>query len=127
MTVNFSLLAFDQIVNNATLLHMSGGQVHVPVVIRIGCGIGRQLAAQHSHSWEPFAHVPGLFFLQVHEDARNMLHAALQSTDPVILFEYTFLLNMEKKFLRKLLGHYHRSQSKKRGKYFDYYLRCCGL
>jgi pyruvate dehydrogenase E1 component beta subunit len=53
MTVNFSLLAFDQIVNNAaTLLHMSGGQVHVPVVIRIGCGIGRQLAAQHSHSWE---------------------------------------------------------------------------
>jgi pyruvate dehydrogenase E1 component beta subunit len=54
MTVNFSLLAFDQIVNNAaTLLHMSGGQVHVPVVIRID-GIGRQLAAQHSHSWEPF-------------------------------------------------------------------------
>jgi pyruvate dehydrogenase E1 component beta subunit len=100
MTVNFSLLAFDQIVNNAaTLLHMSGGQVHVPVVIRIGCGIGRQLAAQHSHSWEPFyAHVPGLIVLSAgtHEDARNMLHAALQSTDPVILFEYTFLLNMEK-------------------------------
>lgn len=100
MTVNFSLLAFDQIVNNAaTLLHMSGGQVHVPVVIRIGCGIGRQLAAQHSHSWEPFyAHVPGLIVLSAgtHEDARNMLHAALQSPDPVILFEYTFLLNMEK-------------------------------
>lgn len=100
MTVNFSLLAFDQIVNNAaTLLHMSGGQVHVPVVIRIGCGIGRQLAAQHSHSWEPFyAHVPGLIVLSAgtHEDARNMLHSALQSPDPVILFEYTFLLNMEK-------------------------------
>jgi pyruvate dehydrogenase E1 component beta subunit len=58
------------------------------------------LAAQHSHSWEPYAHVPGLIVLSAgtHEDARNMLHAALQSTDPVILFEYTFLLNMEKKF-----------------------------
>lgn len=55
MTVNFSLLAMDQIFNNAaTLLHMSGGQLNVPVVIRMGCGIGRQLAAQHSHSWEPF-------------------------------------------------------------------------
>ena len=50
MTVNFSLLALDQIINNAaTLLHMSGGQFNVPVVIRISCGIGRQLAAQHSH------------------------------------------------------------------------------
>jgi pyruvate dehydrogenase E1 component beta subunit len=68
MTVNFSLLAFDQIVNNAATLYMSGGQVHVPVVIRIGCGIGRQLAAQHSHSWEPF---PGLIVLSAgtHEDA----------------------------------------------------------
>jgi pyruvate dehydrogenase E1 component beta subunit len=55
MTVNFSLLALDQIVNNAaTLQHMSGGQLHVPIVIRMGCGIGKQLAAQHSHSWEPF-------------------------------------------------------------------------
>lgn len=77
MTVNFSLLAMDQIFNNAaTLLHMSGGQVNVPVVIRMGCGIGRQLAAQHSHSWEPFyAHVPGLIVLSVgtHEDARGMI------------------------------------------------------
>lgn len=101
MTVNFSLLAMDQIINNAaTLLHMSGGQLNVPVVIRMGCGIGRQLAAQHSHSWEPFfAHVPGLIVLSVgtHEDARGMLGLALKSPDPVILFEYTFLLNMEKK------------------------------
>lgn len=100
MTVNFSLLALDQIVNNAaTLLHMTGGQVNVPVVIRIGCGIGRQLAAQHSHSWEPFyAHVPGLIVLSVgtHEDARNMLHTALESPDPVIIFEYTAMLNLEK-------------------------------
>lgn len=99
MTVNFSLLAMDQIVNNAaTLLHMSGGQLNVPLVIRISCGIGRQLAAQHSHSWEPmFAHVPGLKVLSVgtHEDARGMLPTALQSPDPVIIFEYTFLLNDE--------------------------------
>jgi len=100
MTVNFSLLAMDQIINNAaTLLHMSGGQLPVPVVIRMGCGVGRQLAAQHSHSWEPFyAHVPGLRVLSVgtHEDARGMLHTALQSPDPVILFEYTSMLNLEK-------------------------------
>ncbi|WP_075350028.1 alpha-ketoacid dehydrogenase subunit beta [Algoriphagus marinus] len=100
MTVNFSLLAMDQIFNNAaTLLHMSGGQLNVPVVIRMGCGIGRQLAAQHSHSWEPFfAHVPGLIVLSVgtHEDARGMLISAMESPDPVIIFEYTFMLNMEK-------------------------------
>jgi pyruvate dehydrogenase E1 component beta subunit len=99
MTVNFSLLAMDQIFNNAaTLLHMSGGQLNVPVVIRMGSGIGRQLAAQHSHSWEPFyAHVPGIHVLAVgtHEDARGMLLSALQSPDPVILFEYTSMLNLE--------------------------------
>jgi len=69
MTVNFSLLAMDQIVNNAaTLLHMSGGQLNVPVVIRMSCGTGRQLAAQHSHSWEPlFAHIPGLVVLSKHK------------------------------------------------------------
>ncbi|MGE5106666.1 MAG: alpha-ketoacid dehydrogenase subunit beta [Sphingobacteriales bacterium] len=99
MTVNFSLLAMDQIVNNAaTLLHMSGGQLNVPVVIRMSCGIGRQLAAQHSHSWEPlYAHIAGLKVLAAgtHEDARGMLLTALQDPDPVIIFEYTFLLNKE--------------------------------
>lgn len=99
MTVNFSLLALDQIVNNAaTLLHMSGGQVNVPVVIRISCGIGRQLAAQHSHSWEPiYASIPGLKVLSVgtHEDARKMLLTALKDPNPVIIFEYTNMLNME--------------------------------
>ena len=99
MTVNFSLLAMDQIVNNAaTLSHMTGGQLNVPVVIRMNSGIGRQLAAQHSHSWEPlFAHIPGLKVLSCasHEDARGMLLTALQDPDPVIIFEYTFLLNME--------------------------------
>ena len=100
MTVNFGLLAMDQIVNNAaTLLHMSGGQMNVPVVIRMGCGIGRQLAAQHSHSWEPlFAHIPGLIVLSAgtHEDARHMLAEALKSPNPVIIFEYTSMLNIEK-------------------------------
>jgi pyruvate dehydrogenase E1 component beta subunit len=65
----------------------------------MGCGVGRQLAAQHSHSWEPyFAHVPGLVVLSAgtHEDARGMLLTALKSPDPVILFEYTFMLNMQK-------------------------------
>ena len=99
MTVNFSLLALDQIINNAsTLLHMSGGQINVPVVIRMNSGIGQQLAAQHSHSWEPFyAHVPGLKVVSAgtHEDARGMLLTALESPDPVIIFEYTSLLNME--------------------------------
>lgn len=100
MTVNFSLLAMDQIVNNAaTILHMSGGQINVPVVIRMGCGIGRQLAAQHSHSWEPLiAHIPGLIALSAgtHEDARYMLAEGLKSPDPVIIFEYTSMLNTER-------------------------------
>jgi pyruvate/2-oxoglutarate/acetoin dehydrogenase E1 component len=99
MTVNFSLLALDQIVNNAaTLRHMSGGQVHVPVVIRMTTGGGRQLAAQHSHSLEVwYAHVPGLRVLApaTVEDARGMLLAALQCEDPVIVFEHAMLLNAE--------------------------------
>ena len=99
MTVNFSLLALDQIVNNAaTLRHMSGGQVEVPVVIRMTTGAGRQLAAQHSHSLEVwYAHVPGLRVLApaTLEDARGMLLAALRLRDPVILFEHALLLNAE--------------------------------
>jgi pyruvate dehydrogenase E1 component beta subunit len=100
MTVNFGMLAMDQIANNAaTFLHMSSGQVNVPVVIRMSCGISRQSAAQHSHSWEPiYAHIPGLIVLSVgtHEDARGMLLTALKSPDPVIIFEYTSMLNLEK-------------------------------
>ncbi|MCZ8236573.1 MAG: alpha-ketoacid dehydrogenase subunit beta [Inhella sp.] len=99
MTVNFSLLALDQIVNNAaTLRHMSGGQVGVPLVVRMGTGAGRQLAAQHSHSLEGwYAHVPGLRVLApaTLEDARGMLLAALQLADPVIVFEHALLLNEE--------------------------------
>lgn len=98
MTVNFSLLAADQILNNAaTLLHMSGGQVGVPIVIRMTTGAGRQLAAQHSHSLEGwYAHVPGLRVLApaTIEDARGMLWPALQDPDPVLLFEHGALYNM---------------------------------
>lgn len=97
MTVNFSLLALDQIVNTAaTLLHMSGGQFNVPLVIRMATGAGRQVAAQHSHSLENwFAHVPGLRVLApaTVEDARYMLWAALQDPNPVIIFEHVMLYN----------------------------------
>ncbi len=99
MTVNFSLLALDQILNNAaTLLHMSGGQLPVPLVIRMTTGAGRQLAAQHSHSLEGwYAHIPGLRILapSTLEDARGMLASALSCPDPVILFEHGSLYNME--------------------------------
>jgi pyruvate dehydrogenase E1 component beta subunit len=99
MTVNFSLLALDQIVNNAaTMLHMSGGQFNIPLVIRMTTGAGRQLAAQHSHSLEGwYAHIPGLKIVApaTLEDARGMLWTALQDPDPVLIFEHNGLYNME--------------------------------
>ncbi len=99
MTCNFSLLALDQIVNNAaTLLHMSGGQFNTPLVIRMATGAGRQLAAQHSHSFDGwFAHVPGLKILTpaTLEDARGMLWTALEDPDPVLIFEHVALYNFE--------------------------------
>jgi len=99
MTVNFSLLALDQIVNTAaTLRHMSGGQFSVPLVIRMTTGAGRQLAAQHSHSLEGwYAHVPGLRVLApaTVEDARGMLGPALDDPDPVVIFEHAQLYNLE--------------------------------
>jgi pyruvate dehydrogenase E1 component subunit beta len=97
MTVNFSLLALDQIMNNAaTLLHMSGGQFNVPLVIRMTTGAGRQLAAQHSHSLEGwYTHIPGLRIVApaTLEDARGMLWTALQDPDPVLIFEHGTLYN----------------------------------
>jgi len=99
MTVNFSLLALDQIVNNAaTLRHMSGGQIGIPLVVRMTTGAGRQLAAQHSHSLEGwYAHVPGLRVVApaTLADARGMLRAALDDPDPVVVFEHAILLPME--------------------------------
>jgi pyruvate dehydrogenase E1 component beta subunit len=97
MTVNFSLLALDQLMNNAaSLLHMSGGQLNVPLVVRMTTGGGRQLAAQHSHSLEGWlAHIPGMRVLApaTLEDARGMLWTALEDPDPVLLFEHGSLYN----------------------------------
>ena len=93
MTVNFSLLALDQIVNNAaTLLHMSGGQFNVPLVIRMATGAGRQLAAQHSHSLEGwYAHIPGLKVARAGDGrgrARHALAPRSRDPDPVLIFEH---------------------------------------
>lgn len=99
MTVNFSLLALDQILNNAaTIPHMSGGQFTVPLVIRMTTGGGRQLAAQHSHSLEGwYAHIPGLKVLApaTIEDARGMLWPALEDPNPVLIFEHGLLYGAE--------------------------------
>jgi len=99
MTVNFSLLALDQIVNNAvTIPHMSGGQFAIPLVIRMATGGGRRVAAQHSRSLEGwYAHIPGLRVLTpaTIDDARFMLIGALKDPNPVIIFEHVMLYNME--------------------------------
>jgi pyruvate/2-oxoglutarate/acetoin dehydrogenase E1 component len=99
MTVNFSLLALDQILNTAaTLSHMSGGQCAVPLVIRMATGAGRQVAAQHSHSLEGwYSHIPGLRIVvpATVEDAAGMLAAALKFSDPVLIFEHMNLYNLQ--------------------------------
>lgn len=98
MTVNFSLLALDQIVNTAAALrHMSNGQFSVPVVVRMATGAGRQLAAQHSHSLENwYAHIPGITVLAPATvgDAYGMLRTALTQPDPVIIVEHVALYNL---------------------------------
>ena len=99
MTINFSLLALDQVVNNAaTLRHMSGGQLSVPLVVRMATGGGRGMAAQHSHSLECwYAHVPGIKVVApaTVADARGLLLAALADPDPVFVFEHALLYPME--------------------------------
>lgn len=99
MTVNFMLLALDQIINNAaTLSHMSGGQICVPLVIRTCTGAGRQVAAQHSHTFDGWlSHIPGLKLLSPAsiQDARWMLKGALADPNPVLIFEHAMLYNTE--------------------------------
>jgi pyruvate dehydrogenase E1 component beta subunit len=99
MTINFSMLAMDQVLNNAaTIRYMSGGQFSVPLVVRMATGGGRQLAAQHSHSLESwYAHIPGITVLSpaTVADARGMLLAALEMKDPVFIFEHATLYPME--------------------------------
>ncbi len=108
MTVNFSLLALDQIVNSAaTIPHMSGGQFAVPLVIRMATGAGRQLAAQHSHSLEGwYAHIPGLKILApaTVEDARHMLQPALDDPNPVLIFEHVMLYGREDALDPNMIG-----------------------
>lgn len=99
MTVNFSLLALDQILNTAaSFLHMSGGIFNVPIVIRMATGAGRQLGAQHAHSLEGwYAHIPGIRILApgTVEDMRGMLWPAIEDPDPVLIFEQQVMYNME--------------------------------
>ena len=95
MTINFSLLAIDQIVNNASKLHyMSNGQISVPLVIRMAGGAGSQLGAQHSHSLESwYAHVPGLKVVvpATPYDAKGLLMTAFDDENPIIFIEHTAL------------------------------------
>lgn len=99
MTVNFSMLAMDQVLNNAaTIRYMSGGQISIPLVVRMATGGGRQLAAQHSHSLEVwYAHIPGIRVLSpaTVADARGMLLAALEQPDPVFIFEHATLYPLQ--------------------------------
>lgn len=98
MTINFSLVALDQIVNNASKLHyMSGGQVHVPMVLRMASGGGSQLGATHSHSLEGmFAHFPGLLVVcpSFPADAKGLLKRAFREPNPVIFIEHTALYGL---------------------------------
>jgi pyruvate dehydrogenase E1 component beta subunit len=95
MTINFSLLAIDQIVNNASKLHyMSNGQITVPLVMRMAGGAGSQLGAQHSHSLEGwYAHVPGLKVVvpATPYDAKGLLMTAFDDENPVVFIEHTAL------------------------------------
>ena len=99
MTINFSMLSMDQVLNNAaTLRYMSGGQLSVPLVVRMATGGGRQMAAQHSHSLEGwYAHIPGISVLApaTVADARGMVLAALEEPDPVFIMEHATLYPME--------------------------------
>jgi pyruvate dehydrogenase E1 component beta subunit len=99
MTWNFSMLALDQIVNNAAKLrYFSGGQVSVPLVIRGPNGAGVQLSAQHSQSLEAiYGHVPGLFVVTpaTPAEARGLLRTAIRGKDPVIFLENAALYGMK--------------------------------
>ena len=95
MTINFSLLAMDQLVNHAAQLHyMFGGQLRAPLVVRMPQGAGAQLGPTHSHSWETlFHHVPGLLVAvpSTPADAKGMLKAAIRCDDPVVFIEHEHL------------------------------------
>ena len=95
MTINFSLLALDQIVNSAAHIHyMFGGQARVPLVVRMPQGAGHQLGPTHSHSFEAiYLHVPGLLVAvpSTAADAKGLLKAAIRDDNPVIFIEHEYL------------------------------------
>ena len=95
MTVNFSLLALDQIVNSTAHIHyMFGGQARVPLVIRMPQGAGHQLGPTHSHCFEAlYLHIPGLFVAVPSNaaDAKGLLKAAIRDDNPVIFIEHEYL------------------------------------
>ena len=99
MTVNFSIVAADQILNHAAKIrYFSGGQVNVPIVIRGPHGAGVQLSAQHSQSFESFyAHFPGLKVVApaTPADAKGMLKTAIRGNDPVMFLESAALYGMK--------------------------------
>ncbi len=98
MTVNFSLLAYDQIVQNAAKIrYMFGGEVGVPMVVRLPGGAGHQLSSQHSHSFEAlYAMIPGLVVVAptTPEDAKGLLKSAIRTDDPVMFLESMSLYNL---------------------------------
>ena len=98
MTINFSLIAFDQIVQNAAKIrYMFGGEVGVPMVIRMPGGAGHQLSSQHSHSFEVlYGMIPGLIVLAptTPEDAKGMLKTAIRDENPVMFLESMSLYNL---------------------------------
>src|SRR4051794_6182898 len=99
MTFNFSLVAIDQIINNAAKIReMSGGQFAVPIVTRGAGGAAHQLGAQHSQSLESFyAHTPGLKVMMpsTPADAKGMLKTAIRDDDPVIFIEGELLYSVQ--------------------------------
>src|SRR3954452_11721631 len=99
MTINFSLLAMDQIINHMAPVHyMFGGQAKAPMVVRMPQGAGHQLAATHSHSFEAFfLHVPGLLVAtpSTPADAKGLLKAAIRDDNPVVFIEHETLYGMK--------------------------------
>ncbi len=95
MTINFSLLAMDQMINHmATIHYMFGGQVRVPMVVRMPQGAGHQLGPTHSHSWEAlFLHVPGMLVAtpSTAADAKGLLKSAIRDDNPVVFIEHEYL------------------------------------
>ena len=95
MTINFSLLALDQVVNHAAAIHyMFGGQAKVPLVVRTPQGAGHQLGPTHSHCFEAlFLHVPGMLVAapSTPADAKGLLKAAIRDDNPVFFIEHEYL------------------------------------